>query len=235
MFDYYGVCVVSDFWVYNVRGFKTAYIALVRSIMEYGAIIWDLYNKTDINKFENLQRRGPCFITKDYKSREEGSMTEMLRDLDLPLLQTRRQHQRLIFFYKVVGGQIPAIMLHVASSPLNSSVVLAVTRLFSRWFQSMAVLMNKEFLYCSVLGCSTTTAPHEYISHQKPKRHIRARTFQDCETTNIVNSQVRNNTRARAVVVEHPNTEQYKNSLTVVDLSLLAFQSYFLLLVTCNL
>jgi hypothetical protein len=41
---------------------------------------------------------------------------------------------------------------------LNSSVVFAITRLFSRWFQSMAVLMNKEFLYCSMLECSTTTA-----------------------------------------------------------------------------
>ena len=49
-------------------------------------------------------------------------------------------------------------IVHVASSPLNSSVVFAVMRLFSRWFQSMAVLMNKEFLYYSVLGCSTTTA-----------------------------------------------------------------------------
>jgi hypothetical protein len=56
--------------------------------MEYGAIIWDPYNKNDINKLENLQRRGARFITKDYKSREEGSMTKMLRDLDLPLLQT---------------------------------------------------------------------------------------------------------------------------------------------------
>ena len=68
--------------------------------MEYRAIIWDPYNKNDINKLENLQRRGARFITKDYKSREEGSMTKMLGDLDLPLLQTRRQHQRLIFFHK---------------------------------------------------------------------------------------------------------------------------------------
>jgi hypothetical protein len=44
-----------------------------------------------------------------YKSQEEGSMTKMLGDLDLLLLQTRRQHQRLIFFHKVVEGQIPAI------------------------------------------------------------------------------------------------------------------------------
>jgi hypothetical protein len=133
--------------------------------MEYSAIIWDPYNKNDINKLENLQQRGARFITKDYKSREEGSMTNMVRGLNLPLLQTRRQHQRLIFFYKLVKGQIPAI------------------------------------------------PPHEYISHQKPKRHIRARTFQDCETTNSVNLQVRNNTRA--IVVEHSNTDQYRNSLFI--------------------
>ena len=42
--------------------------------MEYGAIIWDRYNKSDINKLENLQRRGARFITKDYKSREEGNI-----------------------------------------------------------------------------------------------------------------------------------------------------------------
>ena len=133
--------------------------------MEYGAIVWDPYIKNDFSKVENLQRRGARFITKDYKLREEGSMTRMLDDLDLPLLQTRRQHQRLIFFYKVVEGQIPAI------------------------------------------------PPHEYIRHQKPKRHIRAKTFKDCETTNIINSQVRNNTRA--VVVEHSNTEQHKSSLFI--------------------
>ena len=53
-------------------------MALIRSIMEYEAIIWDPYNKNDINKLENLQRRGARFITKDYKSREEGIMTKML-------------------------------------------------------------------------------------------------------------------------------------------------------------
>ena len=94
-----------------------------------------------------------------------GSLFDVLHFFFKPLLQTRRQHQRLIFFYKVVEGQIPAI------------------------------------------------PPHEYIRHQKPKRHIRARTFQDCETTNIINSQVRNNTRA--IVVEHSNTVQYRNSIFI--------------------
>jgi hypothetical protein len=79
--------------------------------MEYRAIIWDPYNKNDINKLENLQRRGARFITKDYKSREEGSMTKMLRDLDLPLLQTRRQHQRLISFTKWLRGRYQRFLL----------------------------------------------------------------------------------------------------------------------------
>ena len=76
--------------------------------MEYGSVIWDPYTKQEI-KLESIQRRGARFITKDYKSREEGCMTKMLNELNLPTLQSRRQKQRLIFFYKVVEGQVPAM------------------------------------------------------------------------------------------------------------------------------
>ena len=88
---------------------RTAKIALVRSIMEYGSIIWDPYTKQEITKLESIQRRGAMFITKDFKSREEGCMTKMLNDLNLPTLQSIRQKQRLIFLYKVVEGQVPAM------------------------------------------------------------------------------------------------------------------------------
>jgi hypothetical protein len=77
--------------------------------MEYGSIIWDPYTKQEIAKLESIQRRGARFITKYYKSREEGCMTKMLNELNLPTLQSRRQKQRLIFFYKVVEGQVPAM------------------------------------------------------------------------------------------------------------------------------
>jgi hypothetical protein len=50
---------------------KNAYISLVRSVLEYGAIIWDPYQKNDIEKLEKIQRRAR-FINKDYRSREEG-------------------------------------------------------------------------------------------------------------------------------------------------------------------
>ena len=78
---------------------------LVRSIMEYGSIIWDPYIQN-----WSVQRRRAMFITKDYKSREEGCMTKMLNELNLPTLQSRRQKQRLIFFYKLAEGQVPAML-----------------------------------------------------------------------------------------------------------------------------
>jgi hypothetical protein len=54
---------------------KTAYVTLVRSIMEYGATIWNPYLKRDI-----IQNR---FVKKDYKSRETGAITRMREDLEL--------------------------------------------------------------------------------------------------------------------------------------------------------
>jgi hypothetical protein len=57
---------------------KTAYVTLVRSIMEYGATIWNPYLKRDI-----IQNR---FVKKDYKSRETGAITRMREDLELETL-----------------------------------------------------------------------------------------------------------------------------------------------------
>ena len=144
---------------------KTAYIALVRSIMEYGAIIWDPHTTTEVTKLESIQRRGARFISKNYKSREEGCMTKILKDLNLPTLQTRRQNQRLTFFFKTLEGQIPAI------------------------------------------------PPDQSISLQKQKRRIKAKTFADYETTNIIETSVRNN--SKSVVIPPAKTEQYRNSFFV--------------------
>ena len=68
-----------------------------------------IYKTRDSKFLESIQRRGARFITKYYKSREEGCMTKMLNELSLPTLQSRRQKQRLMFFYKVVEGQVPAM------------------------------------------------------------------------------------------------------------------------------
>ena len=87
----------------------TAYISLVRSLLEYGAIIWDPHVQKEVDQLERIQRQAARFITRDYFSKEPGCVTKMLKDLNLPSLQLRRRNLRLSFLFKVVEGMIPAI------------------------------------------------------------------------------------------------------------------------------
>ena len=66
---------------------KTAYISLVHSTMEYGGIIWDPYTETNINRLEKIQQQAARFITGDYRSREEGSVSDMFVKLELQELK----------------------------------------------------------------------------------------------------------------------------------------------------
>ena len=86
---------------------RTAYIALVRSILEYGAIVWDPYLRKDIECLEKTQNRAVRFIHGDYTSRDAGSVTRMREKLNLPTLSSRRQVLKLTSFFKVVEGHGP--------------------------------------------------------------------------------------------------------------------------------
>ena len=88
---------------------KTAYISLVRYVMEYGATIWNPYLQGDIDKLKRIQNRAVRFIKKDYNSRYPGSITSMKKDLEIDTLEERRLSLRLILMYKVVEGLAPAL------------------------------------------------------------------------------------------------------------------------------
>ena len=100
---------------------KTAYLDLVRPLLEYGAIIWEPYQKQDISKKERIQCNAVRFITRDYKSKTPGSVTSLLTKYDLPTLQERREDLRLTFLYKVVGGLVPAIPPEKYLTPQKAS------------------------------------------------------------------------------------------------------------------
>ena len=147
---------------------KTAYISLVRSTMEYGGIIWYPYTETNNNRLERIQRQAARFITGDYRSREEGSVFNMLVKLDLQELQERRTSQKLIFLYKVVEGLVPSI------------------------------------------------EPDDYLKKARPKRSITAKKFVNYQATNIVEKQVKNNTKC--FDIPSSKTHQFSNSFFVKTL-----------------
>jgi hypothetical protein len=88
---------------------RMAYISLIRSVLEYGATVWDPYMQKDIDRLERVQRQAARFIKRDYTSREPGCVTRMLKDLQLPPLQERRKELRLTTFYKIAGEHIKAL------------------------------------------------------------------------------------------------------------------------------
>ena len=96
---------------------RTAYMALVRSALEYGAVVWDPYSITNIDRLERIQHRAARFITGDYNSRKTGCITEMLRSLKLQPLQVRRKQLRLILLYKIANGLVTAIPSHLYLTP----------------------------------------------------------------------------------------------------------------------
>ena len=88
---------------------KTAYISLVRSVLEYSSIVWDPYLIKDIELLERVQRQAARFMLGDYRSREDGCVTDMLSVLDLPILQDRRRANRLTYLFKIAKGKVLAL------------------------------------------------------------------------------------------------------------------------------
>ena len=83
---------------------ETAYISLVRSILEYSAVVWDPHLKKDTDQLEAIQRRAARFVHNDYS--KYSSVTQMLRDLKWQPFADRRRDQRLILLYKIANGLV---------------------------------------------------------------------------------------------------------------------------------
>ena len=86
---------------------KNAYLALVRSKLEYGSIAWVpyMYLKCDIDRLDRVQRTAVRFITGAYKSRQEGCVTKMLTNLGLPALEFRREATPTEADVSIQGGE----------------------------------------------------------------------------------------------------------------------------------
>ena len=81
-----------------------AYKSLIRPRLEYGCTVWDPYRAYQRSWLEQVQRREERFVTRTY-TREEGYVTNVLKLLNWPTLEKRRQVARLTLMYKCVTNQ----------------------------------------------------------------------------------------------------------------------------------
>ena len=76
------------------------YFALVRPLLEYASSVWDPHITSDIHKIEMVQRRAARFVIGNY-SKTSGTVTNILQQLNWPLLEQSRKESRLINLYKI--------------------------------------------------------------------------------------------------------------------------------------
>ena len=100
---------------------RTAYISLVRPTLEYACEVWDPHHKTDIDRLERVQNAAARFVVRDYRTREQGFMTNTLRELGLPSLEERRQQARLRLLGRIVNEEIPALPPKTFLTPVKQN------------------------------------------------------------------------------------------------------------------
>ena len=81
------------------------YMALVRPHLEYACAVWDPHVISDVQKIEMVQRRAARFVACNY-SRSDGTVTNILSDLNWSNLQERRKNIRLAIMYKIHANDI---------------------------------------------------------------------------------------------------------------------------------
>ena len=79
-----------------------AYMAMVRSNLEYCATVWNPWKKKHIKKLEMVQRRAARFVTNRFHN--TSSVSDMLEHLKWDTLEARRCKLQLTMFYKIVNN-----------------------------------------------------------------------------------------------------------------------------------
>ena len=96
------------------------------------------HTKILVNEIEMVQRRAARFCHNDYKTIEEGWMSEMIGKLNLEPLNIRRTNRQLTIFHKTING-------HLAMPIGNLQHILRHTR----------HLNNNGYVYTSVTDISS--------------------------------------------------------------------------------
>ena len=82
---------------------ENIYLAVIRSVLEYGDVVYDNITKEQSDKLDKLEREAMITCTRGYRSSHEKLQVECGWQ---PLTYRRRDH-RLVMFYKIFNGICP--------------------------------------------------------------------------------------------------------------------------------
>ena len=96
----------------------------MRPVLEYGCTVWDPYRAYLKLWLQQIQCRAARFVTRTY-TREEGCVTNALKQLNWSTLEKERQAAKLTLMYKCVTNQtatdIPGYVHHQSFLNTRSS------------------------------------------------------------------------------------------------------------------
>lgn len=85
---------------------ERTYNFFVLPTLEYAASVWDPFLTTDINRLEQVQRRGARYVNNNYWDRTPGCVTKMVEDLGWQTLEAKRCNLRLMMLFKIQHGLV---------------------------------------------------------------------------------------------------------------------------------
>ena len=89
-------------WTLDRKTLDILYKSYIRSIIEYGSIVYADCSQADSQKLELLQKQAIRIITGCTLSTSSG---KLYKERCLETLKSRRTNQKLIMFYKIVNNQ----------------------------------------------------------------------------------------------------------------------------------
>ena len=127
---------------------ELAYFTLVRSRVEYGAVVWDPYLSKDIQAVEAVQRKAARFVT------DRASVTDMTNTLGWDTLESRREKSRLKYMNEIIGDRVA--IPHEEYITLNNSRTRSVNSRKHKHYRTRTLVFKNSFFPRTIPVWNTT-------------------------------------------------------------------------------
>ena len=118
-----------------------AYKAIVRPHLEYCSSVWDPYTANLTKPIEMVQRRSARWVNSSYRfGPNTTGPTQIMRDLEWPLLETRRKNARLCLLYKMANS-----LVNATSNCLLKSYPYCTKNMPSHAFTTLDLIPEKKY------------------------------------------------------------------------------------------